>query len=71
MGPVYQRFRRWTKAGVFEQPFNRLAEELQSDTVMADGTFGKGHQHGTGAPKGDAPGTNPGSPKPSGGVVAG
>ncbi len=68
---VYQRFRRWTKAGVFEQLFNSLAGELQLDTVMVDGTFVKGHQHGTGAPKGDAPATNPGWPKPSGGVAAG
>ena len=69
--PVYQRFRRWTKAGVFEQMFNRLAGELQLDTVMVDGTFVKVHQHGTGAPKGDAPATNTGTPKPSGGVAAG
>ena len=69
--PVYQRFRRWTKAGVFEQLFNGLAGELQLDTVMVDGTLVKGQQHGTVAPKGDAPGTNPGLPKPSGGVVAG
>ena len=68
---VYQRFRRWTKAGVFEQLFNGLAGELQLDTVMVDGTFVKVHQHGTGAPKGDAPGTNPGTSKGSGGVAAG
>ena len=61
---VYQRFRRWTKAGVFEQLFNSLAQELQLDTLMVDGTFVKVHQHGTGAPKGVAPETSPGSPKP-------
>ena len=61
---VYQRFRRWTKAGVFEQLFNSLAGELQLDTLMVDGTFVKVHQHGTGAPKGDAPATSPGRPKP-------
>ena len=60
---VYQRFRRWTKAGVFEQLFNRLAGELQLDPVMVDGTFVKVHQHGTGALKGDAPATNPRAPK--------
>lgn len=54
---VYQRFRRWTKAGVFEQLNNCLAGELQLDTVMVDGTFVKVHQHGAGAPKRDAPGT--------------
>ena len=47
---VYQRFRRWTKAGFFEQLFNNLAGELQLDTVMMDGTFVKVHQHGTGDP---------------------
>ena len=62
--PVYQRFRRWTKAGVFEQLFNSVAGELQLDTVMVDGTFVKAHQHGTGAPKGDAPKTSPEPPKP-------
>ena len=61
---VYQRFRHWTKAGVFEQLFNSLAGELQLDTLMVDGTFVKVHQHGTGAPKGDAPATSPGPLKP-------
>ncbi len=60
---VYQRFRRWTKAGVLEQLFNSLAGELQLDTVMVDGTLVKGHQRGTGAPEGEAPATNPGTPK--------
>ena len=68
---VYQRFRRWTKAGRFEQLFNGLAGELQLDTVMVDGTFVKVHQHGTGAPKGVVPAANPKLPKPSGAVAAG
>ena len=38
---------------------------------MVDGTFVKVHQHGTGAPKGDAPATNPGAPKGSGGSRGG
>ena len=71
LNPVYQRFRRLPKAGVLEQLFNGLAGELQLDTVMVDGALGKGQQHGTDAPKGDAPGTNPGAPKGPGGVVAG
>lgn len=61
---VCQRFRRWTKAGVFEQLFNRLAGELQWDTIMVDGTFVKAHQHGTGAQNGDPPATSPVVPKP-------
>lgn len=36
---VYQRFRRWTKAGVFDALFNRLAGELNLGAVMVDGTF--------------------------------
>ena len=55
---VYQRFRRWTKAGVFAALFNLLAGELNLDIVMVDGTFVKVHQHGAGAPKGDAPAIN-------------
>ena len=61
---VYQRFRRWTKAGVFDALFNHLAGELNLGTVMVDGTFVKVHQHGTGAPKVDAPATGLVPPKP-------
>lgn len=61
---VYQRFRRWTKAGVFDALFNHLAGELNLGTVMVDGTFVKVHQHGAGAPKGDAPATGLVPPKP-------
>ena len=36
---VYQRFRRWTKAGVFDALFNRLAGEFNLGAVTVDGTF--------------------------------
>ena len=58
---IYQRFHRWCQDGVFDDGwFARLTAdlELDLDTVMVDGTFVKVHQHGTGAPKGDA-GTTP------------
>ena len=61
---VYMRFRRWTKAGIFVALFNRVARELNLDTVMVDGTFVKVHQHGAGAPKGDAPAISLELPKP-------
>ena len=61
---VYRRFRRWTEAGIFEALFNFLSKELNLGTVMVDGTFAKVHQHGTGAPKGDAPATGLVLPKP-------
>lgn len=61
---VYVRFRRWIKSGVFAVLFKLLASELNLDTVMVDGTFVKVHQHGAGAPKGDAPAAIPVPPKP-------
>jgi len=54
-GTVYQRFRRWIDAGVFD----RIEKELQMQvidreqlTVLAlDSTYIKVHPNGTGAPK--------------------
>ena len=48
---VYQRFRRWTRAGVFDAVFASPAGELDLDVAMVDGTFVKVHQHAAGAPK--------------------
>ena len=44
---VYQRFRRWTRRGVFA----RIHAEMPTDlaVAMADGTFVKAHQHAAGA----------------------
>ena len=58
---IHRRFRRRCQEGVCDDGwFARLTAdlELDLDTVMVDGTFVKVHQHGTGAPKGDA-GTTP------------
>ena len=58
---VYQRFRRWTEAGVFD----RVLEEIEPDlaVTMADGTFVKVHQHAPGARKTGALPTSPGDPR--------
>ncbi|MDR3182534.1 MAG: hypothetical protein LBT89_06380, partial [Planctomycetaceae bacterium] len=52
---VYQRFRRWTKKGVFERIENYLQSqviETKGVTELAmDSTYIKVHAHGTGAPK--------------------
>lgn len=51
---IYQRFRRWTQAGVFERLMATIEADLDFDVIMVDGTFVKAHQHAAGAPKGDA-----------------
>lgn len=70
-GTIYQRFNRWTKAGVFDRIFEATSGDLDLRAVQVDGSFAKVHQHGTGAPKEDARRTNQQSTKPSGGVAAG
>ena len=68
---IYQRFRRWERAGVFEEIFATTSGELDLRTVQVDGSYVKVHQHGAGAPRAGARRTNPGKRKPSGGVAAG
>ena len=68
---VYQCFNRWVKIGVFDAVFDSIADLLNLDVVMVDGTFVKVHQHGTGAPKEDAHTTSPKPFKPSGEVAVG
>ena len=58
-GTIYQRFNRWTKAGVFDRIFDATSGNLDLRAVMVDGSFVKVHQHGAGAPKEDARRTNP------------
>ena len=70
-GTVYQRFRRWVKAGVFDAVFGSLISDMDLGVVMVDGTFVKVHQHATGAPKEDARQTTAGWRRPSESVVAG
>ena len=70
-GTIYQRFNRWTKAGVFDRIFEATSGDLDLRAVQVDGSFAKVHQHGTGAPKEDARPTNQPPSKPSGEVAAG
>ncbi|MFN0221974.1 MULTISPECIES: IS5 family transposase [Paenibacillus] len=46
---VYTRFRRWEKAGLFDQMLNVLAAEPDSESVMIDASIVRVHQHGSGA----------------------
>ena len=68
---VYQRFRRWSDAGVFERIFAATAGDLDLRAVQVDGSYVKVHQHGTGAPKRAARQTPPERRKRSGGAGAG
>ncbi|MXX32278.1 MAG: IS5 family transposase [Chloroflexi bacterium] len=54
-GTVYQRFRRWSNAGVFERIFEETQGEVNITSIQIDGSHVKVHQHGTGAPKAEAP----------------
>ena len=61
---VYQRFRRWTRSGVFDRIFTEIADsDADLDVAMIDGTFVKVHQHAAGAPKEGALPANPAAPK--------
>jgi transposase len=46
---VFQRFRRWVKAGVFDRIFETLSDDTDFESVIVDGTIVRVHQHGTGA----------------------
>lgn len=70
-GTVYQRFRRWSDAGVFDQIFETTQGDLDMRSVQVDGSYVKVHQHGTGAPKVVARPKRPAKRKKSGRVEAG
>ena len=61
---IYQRLRRWVKKGIIQRLFAAISQQLQTHTVMVDGSFIKVHQHGTGARKEAAHRMNPSSSKP-------
>ena len=63
---VYQRYRRWTWRGTFQEILDSLDSELDLDVAMIDGTFLKAHQHAAGTPREDALPTCPDKPRPSG-----
>ena len=59
---VFKRFRRWSKAGVFESLFKTINGEPDFEYVLIDGTIVQVHQKASGA-KGGL------SIRPSGGLV--
>ncbi len=46
---VFQRFRRWVRAGVFERVFERWSCEPDFEYVLIDGTIVTAHQKASGA----------------------
>ena len=46
---VFKRFRRWVQADAFYFMFRALAEDVDFDYVMIDGTIVKVHRSGQGA----------------------
>ena len=46
---VFQRFRRWVAAGVFERVFERLSDEPDFEYALIDGTIVTAHQKASGA----------------------
>jgi transposase len=45
---VFQRFRRWVRAGVFERIFERLSGEPDFEYALIDGTIVTAHQKASG-----------------------
>jgi len=60
---VHTRFSRWSRTGVWQRLFERLAGEADNEYAMIDATIVRAHQHSAGAKKG-GPAT-----KPSGAAV--
>ena len=46
---VFQRFRRWARAGVFERLFERLSDEPDFEYALIDATIVTAHQKASGA----------------------
>lgn len=44
----FKRFRRWAKAGVWENLFKTLAEEADFEYLIVDSTIIRAHQHAAG-----------------------
>lgn len=47
---TYRRFRRWAKAGIWQQVFENL-QEPDLDWLMIDSTIVRAHQHASGQKK--------------------
>jgi transposase len=46
---VFQRFRRWVRAGVFDRIFERVSDEPDFEYALIDGTIVTAHQKASGA----------------------
>ena len=46
---VFQRYNRWSKAGVWEHMFRALSDDPDFEYVMIDSTIVRAHQHSAGA----------------------
>ncbi len=46
---VFQRFRRWVRAGVFDRLFERVSDEPDVEYALIDGTIVTAHQKASGA----------------------
>jgi len=46
---VFQRYRRWSKAGRFTGIFEEISGEADMEYAMIDGSIVKVHRHGQGA----------------------
>lgn len=46
---VFQRYNRWSKAGVWERMFCKLSDDPDFEYVMIDSTIVRAHQHSAGA----------------------
>ena len=46
---VFQRFRRWVRAGVFERLFERVSDEPDFEYALIGGTIVSAHQKASGA----------------------
>ena len=53
---VFQRFRRWARAGVFERLFERLSGEPDFEYALVDGTIVTAHHKASGARGDPSPG---------------
>ena len=45
----FRRFRRWSKAGVFESLFKAMSEDVDLEYALVDGTIVQVHQKATGS----------------------
>ncbi|WHZ23755.1 MAG: Mobile element protein [Nitrospira sp.] len=48
---VFQRYNRWSRAGVWERVFRQLSRDADNEYAMIDSTIVRAHQHSAGARK--------------------